>query len=140
MRIRRPFGWGVLTLLDTEAGGEWPELRPGARYAAGPSVLCLVVRHAQDVDADLEAREDDDLISPFEVEVRCRVDALPPSPVDLVVELACPSGRLEVGDADRWDALELPPGRWTVSVRAEPPGAPERVDIWFRRIEGSTPP
>ena len=133
LTIRRPFEWGIVLIADSEHGGELPELQRGHPCAAGPSVLIVVVRHAQDTDADLAALDPNDVVPSFEVTVRCWKARPPLESPTFLTELDLSSGSVEIGDADRWDALILAPGRWKVSVKAEPADHPEVVDLWFQR-------
>jgi hypothetical protein len=121
--IRRPFQWGILIIADPRASA-LPELVGGEAVVASDSAVIVGVRHAQDVD-DLDDTD-------FEVAVSCA-----PGPVERGSALAfdgvltVQSGRLDVGDANHWDALLVSPGRWRIQIETDPAEHPERLTVWL---------
>jgi hypothetical protein len=136
LEVARPFEWGIVLVCDEQASDDWPSLERGAAFATSSSCLAIVVRHAQDTDADLGSLQPSDPVPPFNVSVRCWVNETPPSDASIRVDLEVPSGRVVIGDAERWDTIDLVPGGWAVSVTTGPVDHPESVDIWFNRPVG----
>ncbi len=133
LAVRRPFQWGILILADPTASGvRWPELVRGAAFAATPSCVVTVVRHAQDTDSD-PTLAPDDVVPPFEVSVRCWVNRQQTTETSFDGLLELPSGSLQLGDADRWDKITMPSDVWPIQIATFPPDHPEQVDIWLGR-------
>lgn len=55
LRLRRPFGWGVVIVTD-RASGEIPEGLNELGFATSPTGLAFRVRHAQDVELGAQRR------------------------------------------------------------------------------------
>jgi hypothetical protein len=108
-------------------------LERGAAFAASRSCLEVVVRHAQDTDRDLSTLGPSDAVPPFEVLVRCWLNTEPSSDTYIEATLDVPSGRVVVGDAERWDTIQLVPGMWTLRVATTPADHPREVDIWLNQ-------
>jgi hypothetical protein len=119
--IRRPFHWGIVTFCDDRDLEPWPDLVRGESFAASEICVVALVRHAQDIETDLSDLNPNDPLPFAEVNVRVWVDDAPSVggfQFDGVLRIN--SGTLNVGDADRWDAMELPPGPWRLRVRTSP--------------------
>jgi hypothetical protein len=128
--LQRPFGWGVLFLGDSDA--EPIDVDPDTIVTWGreDQTLAVLVRHAQDVDADvLDALDDDDKV-PL-VEVTVNVHWTPVGTADAEGIIAIPSGVLVIGDADHEEPFAVTPGRWRVQVSLEPQEHAEHVDLWL---------
>ena len=128
--LLRAFGWGVLFVGDSNA--EPIEVDPDAIVTWGreDQTIAVLVRHAQDVDADvLDARGDDDEVPLAEVTVNVRW--VPAGTADAEGFIAVPSGVLVIGDADQEEPLPVTPGKWRVQVSLEPQEHAERVDLWL---------
>jgi hypothetical protein len=135
LELSRPFEWGIVLLCDDRATNDWPSLERGAAFAASRSALEIVVRHAQDTDADLSSLDPSDPVPPFNVLVRCWVGTDPSSHASIESILTMSSCRMVIGDAERWDAIDLAPGEWTVCVATAPADHAEEVSIWLNRVE-----
>jgi hypothetical protein len=95
--VTRPWHWGVAILSDPSLSGEIPEVEPEARVSANGMGVVVLVRHAHDV----ESLDDDE--AEATVALR-RWSAAPEIEVNRTVlfegQLATPTGRLGLGDAD----------------------------------------
>ena len=118
-------------LCDASTSGDWPDLERGAAYAASGTCLQIVVRHAQDTDVDLSTLAPSDPVPPVEVIVRCWVNVAPSPLARIGGSFEIASGRLVLGDAERWDTIDLVPGTWTILARTSPADHPELVEIWI---------
>jgi hypothetical protein len=125
-RLRRTFDWGILFVTDSDETG-LPDFDLAKTVDTTPCAMSIAVRHAQDVEVDNE---------PFLVSVAVHVSAEPPPLAHLTFNgvIDFPSGRLEIGDADETQTIQLSPGRWSVAVEAVPADHPEQVDIWLDRL------
>src|SRR5581483_786068 len=135
LEASRPFEWGIVLVCDGQSTDEWPELQRGAAFAASRACLGIVVRHAQDTEADVESLKPSDPVPPFKVAIRCWLDAVPPPDAPIRIALDVPSGRVVVGDAAGWDSIELLPGEWSVCAAPRPFDYPESVDLWFTKAD-----
>lgn len=130
-RVKRPFSWGVLLLMDRDAS-DVPSLGDAPVSAWGRG-LAVKVLHAQDVDATGYLA--DAAVSPAQVEVQMRIgSALQPGAETFRGAIDVPSGVLTVGDAEREDALAIGPGRWTVEIDCTPPDHAEIVRVWLSPV------
>lgn len=126
LRLQRPFGWGVLMLVDAQAHDTALALATGP-VAATPTALAIRVRHAQDVELDVH---DGESVVPL-CTVNVAVAAGPSTDADLAFDgvLDVPSGTLLVGDPDQENALDVGPGRYRVQVWLDDPDHAEHVRI-----------
>jgi len=123
----QPFHWGLLLAFDNDGDWELPGgLREGEVSASG-TCLAAPVLHAQDVEVD-ETDDPDALLPEALVEVLV-VHGVLTDPADFVGVLECPSGQLQVGDADEYRIIQVPEGDLDVEVRLEPKEHAERVVI-----------
>lgn len=127
-QTRRPFGWGLLLLMDRDAS-DVPELTDTV-VSQSAHGLAVKVLHAQDVD--LRGFESDEVISPAKVQVDVLVGNRPRSEVLFSGVIDVPSGVLILGDAEHEDALEIGPGRWAVQVDWSPHEFAENVRVWLQ--------
>jgi hypothetical protein len=128
-QTKRPFGWGIVLFLDRDSV-DVPELSD-LPVSQSPRGFVVKVRHAQDVDLDGFAYEDD--VPPAEVQILIWLDHEAPGPVTFSCDIEVPSGVLTVGDADHQDALPIGAGLWSVQIDCEPPSHSDRVTVWLRR-------
>src|ERR1017187_4222750 len=92
----RPWHWGIAIVVDPEC--EAPEVQPEQVVTVDESGLVVLVRHAQDIEAD--ALGDDRKLATATIHVRALANAEPtPRPVLCDVVLITPSQRLGIGDA-----------------------------------------
>jgi hypothetical protein len=128
--LRRPFGWGVLFLGDSRADHIEVDPETLVTWGREDQTVAVLVRHAQDVDADvLDALADDDEVPEVEVSVNVHWGAADTADVEGVI--AVPSGVLAIGDADVEEPISVTPGRWCVQISLEPREHAERVDVWL---------
>ncbi len=106
----QPFRWGLLTVLDPGSAWELPDLEaPGGAHATATCVTASVL-HASDVEV-FEGWPDDLPLPLAQVDVVIATSEAPPgSQVDLDRELTCPSGHLEIGDAESARLVNVVPG------------------------------
>lgn len=134
--LRRSFGWGVLFIGDAEA--DIVEVDPDSPVTWGreDQTVCVLVRHAQDVDDDvLESLQDDDEVPYAEVDVSVHLGRADPEQEVSEGFIAVPTGRVSIGDADQEDSVSVVPGRWRVELSLVPLEQAERVDIWLSRAD-----
>jgi hypothetical protein len=81
--------------------------------------LSVPVLHAQDVETP-EGLGPDELLLQAEVQVTVTVTVEDLGDAEFTCLLACPSGRLQVGDADAFKTVDVPPGELRVQVRRQP--------------------
>jgi len=129
-QVRRPFGWGLVLLLDRDTS-EVPSLT-GSAVSQSAEGLAVKVLHAQDVD--LAGAGPDDVIPPPQVLIRVRIGERPHGEVLFSGVIDVPSGVLTVGDAEQEDALEIGPGRWAVQVDCAPTEFAETVRVWLQPL------
>jgi hypothetical protein len=128
LHLRRGFGWGILTLLDSP-NGQAPDLHDH-RFAGSASGMTIVVRHAQDIDATvLDNLAPDDTIPETQVTVHVWIATEPLESSDYSSLLTVTGGRIVIGDGDPWQTLDLPAGSWQAQVTVSPTDAPEQVEI-----------
>ena len=128
VRWAQPFHWGLLIAHDSDADWEVPSDVGKAPVAATTTCLAIAVRHAQDVqvvdDGESEA------VPPPQAEVQV---VLTTRPLEVVPDydgtLRCPSGRLQVGDADEYRLVQVPAGDLRAQVWLEPEERARRVVI-----------
>lgn len=127
-RWTQPFRWGLLTAFDEQAPWELPEGIGDNSIRASTSCVAVPVLHAQDVevpdDADPEAP-----LPEATVEVTVLVGAPPRKSPEFDGLLSCPSGRLNVGDAENERVIEVAPGQVRVQIWREPMEFAERVTL-----------
>ncbi len=123
----QPFHWGLLIAHDNDADWAVPANVGKGCIAATPSCLAVPVRHSQDV----KLYDDGDEETPLpQAEVKVVLTTRPLEvPADYDGPLKCPSGRLQVGDADEYRLVQVPAGHHRVQVWLEPAGRAERVVI-----------
>ena len=125
----QPFHWGLLLAFDNHGDSDW-ELPGGlgeGEVSASRTCLAAPVLHAQDVRFD-ETADPNVLLPEALVEVLV-VHGVLTEPADFVGVLECPSGHLQVGDADEYRIIQVPEGDLDVQVRLEPKERAERVVI-----------
>jgi hypothetical protein len=127
--LRRPFGWGILVIHDRIGLPRMPDGWTGDAVAADEHGAILPVHHAQDVE--LAGLSDDVPVPQFEVEVECFVGARADGRVQFDGVLACPDGRIQIGDADGEYELRLAPGAKRVQAALDPVIPSDRVTIWI---------
>ena len=121
LHLRRAFGWGIVTLLDSPNGLAL-DLHD-RRFAGSASGMTIVVRHAQDIDtALLDNLAPDDVVPEAQVAVHVWIATEPLESSDYSSVLTVTSGRIDIGDGDPWHTLDLPAGTW----QARPTDAPSR--------------
>jgi hypothetical protein len=127
VRWAQPFHWGILLAYDDHAEWEMPaNLREG-HVSATPSCLAVPVLLSTDVEVDKAADPDAPLP---EARVEVVISSRPlRGRKDYVGMLRCPSGQLQVGDADDYRIVEVPVGDLFVEVRLEPREHADRVCI-----------
>ena len=128
-RTERPFAWGIVLFQDRDSV-DVPELS-GSPVSHAPDGFVVKVRHAQDVDLDGYADDDDVPAAQVQIVIWLDQEAPGPSTFRGVIEVS--SGVLTVGDADHEDALAIGAGRWSVQIDCEPPIHSDRVTVWLRR-------
>lgn len=129
-QVKRPFWWGLILLMDRDAS-EVPSLTD-AVVSASSSGLAVKVLHAHDVD--LSGFEDEEIVSPAQVQVHVHVGDKPHVDALFSGEIDVLSGVLTVGDAEQEDALEIGPGRWAVQVECAPREFAEDVRVWLQAV------
>lgn len=125
--VARPFNWGVVLVSD-QLTDDIPSSSEGG-FSPSTQALAIAVRHAQDVDDDLDLQPDD-AVPPFVVRVCAqegRADRCP----DFACEIAVPSGTLAIGDAEEEALVELQPGTYRIEVAVDNVEHPESVHIWW---------
>lgn len=128
LHLRRGFGWGILTLLDSPHGLA-PDLHDH-RFAGSASGMTIVVRHAQDIDtAVLDNLAPDDVVPEAQVAVQVWMATEPLESSDYSSVLTVTGGRIDIGDGNPWHTLDLPAGTWHAQVTVSPTDAPEQVEI-----------
>ena len=129
VRWSQPFHWGLLIVHDNEADWAVPANVGNGCVAATTSCLAVAVRHSQDVKFyDDDDGDDEAPLPQAEVDVvltRRPLEILP----DYDGPLECPTGRLQVGDADEYRVVQVPAGTHRVQVWLEPEVHAERVVI-----------
>jgi len=131
--VRRPFGWGVLFIGDSEAQPVEVDPHAAVTWGREDEAVAVLVRHAQDVDAEvLDGLGDEDDVPLVEVTVTIRWTAAPAPDSEGV--LAVPSGLIIIGDAERQDVVAVSPGRWRVQVTLEPSEHAEQVGLWLTPV------
>jgi len=124
---RQAFRWGLLLAFDDQAEWALPEGVGSGAILASSTCLAVPVLHAQDVEVPGDWPEDEALPE-AEVEVRVVLGVIPDE-AEFVGVLECPSGRLNVGDADFSQVLGVPVGLLALSVTREPVKFAESVTI-----------
>jgi hypothetical protein len=95
--VVRPWHWGIAMVVDPEC--EAPDVRPEQVVTVDESGLVVLVRHAQDLEAD--PLGDDWEWATATIHVRALANAEPtPRPVLCDAVLTTPSQQLGIGDAD----------------------------------------
>jgi hypothetical protein len=123
----QPFQWGVLLAFDSEAAWRLPADVGTDAIASSGTCIAVPVLHAQDVEIPDDWPDDDD-VPDADVRVTVTLGSAP-AVAEFVGTLACPSGRLTVGDADSSRELHVPGGVLTVAVSREPMQFAESVTI-----------
>jgi hypothetical protein len=129
VRWSQPFHWGLLLAFDDAADADWEipgDIREG-HVSATPTCLAVPVLHSADVVFDEEADPDTPLPE-AEVEVVLAARPLQKRP-NYAGVLRCPSGQLQVGDADEYCLVQVPRGDLNVAVWLEPREHADRVVI-----------
>jgi hypothetical protein len=128
--LQRAFGWGVLFFGDSNAQPAGMDADAVVTWGSEDEAVAVLVRHAQDIDADVLDALDDDQEAPL-VEITVSVHWGATDSADADGFIAVPSGVLVIGDADWEEPLAVLPGRWRVQVSLEPEEHAERVDLWL---------
>jgi hypothetical protein len=123
----QPFQWGLLLAFDDEADWSLPDGVGVDGIASSGTCIAVTVLHAQDVEIPDDWPDDEDVPN-AEVEVTVTLGSAP-SVAEFVGTLACPSGRLNVGDAESSRVLDVPSGVLAVAVSREPVHFAESVTI-----------
>ena len=124
---KQPFQWGLLLAFDDEADWTLPEGVGTDGIVSSATCITVPVLHAQDVEIPDDWPDDED-VPDAEVEVEVTLGSPAPA-AEFVGTLACPSGRLNVGDAESSRVLDVPSGVLTVAVTREPMQFAESVTI-----------
>lgn len=124
---KQPFQWGLLLAFDSEADWNLPEGVGTDGIVSSATCIAVPVLHAQDVEIPDDWPDDED-VPDAEVEVTVTIGSLP-SGAEFVGTLACPSGRLNVGDGESSRVLDVPAGVLAVAVSREPIQFAESVTI-----------
>ena len=131
VRWTQPFHWGLLIAHDHDAEWEVPT-KVGKGYVVGTtSCLAIPVRHSQDI-AICDDGDSDAPVPQAEVDVVLTTRPLEEVP-DYDGPLQCPTGRLQVGDADEYRLVQVPAGDLLVQVWLDPEEHAERVVIALQR-------
>jgi hypothetical protein len=128
--IKRPFGWGLLHVLDRRTHPV-PDVVADSIVTASDEGLAIIVHHAQ--DTPLDGFEPHEVVPPAEVEVRIYVDTQGPNTRVVEADISVPSGTLNVGDAEQEETLDIGVGRWHVQVVCTPWQHADEVELWFHR-------
>jgi hypothetical protein len=129
--VQRSFGWGFVLIADSRAP-DIPDLFGDGIVVATSTAVAVLVRHAQDVNA--EGLDDEDEVPPFSVSVHVWTGRSTDVATIFDGVIAVPSGQLTVGDADRVDLLAIGPGRWRIQIVLAPEVHAENVGIWITRM------
>jgi hypothetical protein len=124
---KQPFQSGLLLAFDDEADWSLPEGVGTDGIASSATCIAVPVLHAQDVEIPDDWPDDEDAPE-AEVEVTVALGSAPPG-AEFVGTLACPSGRLNVGDAESSRVFDVPVGVLAVAVSREPTQFAESVTI-----------
>lgn len=126
--IERPFNWGVLLVSD-----QFTDDIPGSSqtgFSVSQQALAIAVRHAQDVDYDDLDLEPDDVVPPTQVRVRV-LEGRCPQPTDFDCQIAVPSGKLSIGDAEHEVLIDVESGTYRIEVALDVAEHPESVEVWW---------
>lgn len=124
---KQRFRWGLLLAFDDEADWSLPDSVGTDGIAASGTCIAVPVLHAKDFKIPDDWPDDEDLPD-AEVEVTVVLGSAPPG-AEFVGTLACPSGRLNVGDAESSRVLDVPAGVLALAVSREPVPFAESVII-----------
>ena len=131
VRWIQPFHWGLLIAHDDDADWEVPRGVGKGGVAGNTSCLAIPVRHSQDVKVD---EDRDPEAPPPQAQVAV---VLTTRPLEILPDydrpFQCPTGRLQVGDADEYRLVQVPSGNLRVQVWLEPEEHAERVVIALQR-------
>ena len=106
--------------FDEAAHFEPPTLSRDGAVQATRTCLSVPVLHAQDVETP-EGLGPDDPLPQAEVQVTVKVTAEDLGDAEFACLLTCPSGRLQIGDAEAFRVVDVPMGDLRVQVRRHPP-------------------
>ena len=123
LHISRAFHWGIVILGDAEAM-DIPQAIT-TRVTASDSAAVVAVHHAQDVPVGGDE---------FKVEVCVKAGRSELAELAFDGVLQIRSGRLEVGDADEWEALRVEPGSVRLQISASPAESPDAVQVWVSSV------
>ena len=125
----RPWHWGIAIVADPK--GEVPEVQPEQVVTIGESGLVILVRHAEDIEA--EVFENDWEWGTATIHVKTLAEAeLTSCPVLCDVVLNTPTYRLGIGDADGEVILPCPgTGRTRLVVSADDVGEGGLDEVWI---------
>ena len=125
----QPFRWGLLIAFDSEGQFELPDGIGSNAVRASSTCLTVPVLHAQDVEIPEDAGPNEPIP---EAQVHVMV-AFAKAAVDVEFEssLACPSGRLYIGDAENERVIDVPPGNLLVQVARAPIDFAEQVTLYL---------
>lgn len=125
---KQPFQWGLLLVFDDAL--DRVELPGGIgtdSIVSSATCVAVPVLHAQDVEIPDDWPDDAEL--PY-AEVQVTIMVGPASPgAEFVGSIDCPSGRLNVGDAESFKVSDVPTGVLAIAVTREPRQFAESVTI-----------
>jgi hypothetical protein len=124
----RPWHWGIAIVADPE--GEVPEVQPGQAVTIGESGLVILVRHAQDIEAEVFEGDGEWATATVHVKTLAEAESTP-RPVLCDVVLNTPTYRLGIGDADGEVIVPCPGmGRTRLVVSADDVGEGGLDEVW----------
>jgi len=116
--------------FDAEGPFELPEGIGSNAVRATSTCLTVPVLHAQDVDKPDDAGPNDP-IPEARVQVTVTFGTADAAAVEFEGSLACPSGRLCVGDAENECVIDVPRGDLWVQVARTPSEFAEQVSLFL---------
>lgn len=125
-RWSQPFHWGLLMAFDATEPFEPPHLSRDEAVQASDTSMSVPVLHAQDIETPPGIGPDEPLPH-AEVQVTVHVGGSALEHPEFEAKLYCPSGRLQVGDAEASRIIEVPPGVLRVQVNRRPQQFAEEV-------------
>src|SRR5690348_5223864 len=125
----RPWHWGLAIVADPK--GEVPEVQPEQVVTIGESGLVILVRHAQDIEAEVFENDWEWGTATIHVKTLAEAESTP-RPVLCDVVLNTPTCRLGIGDADGEVILPCPgTGRTRLVVSADDVGEGGLDEVWI---------
>ena len=127
----QPFNWGLLMAFDEAAPFDPPTLSRDGAVQATRTCLSVPVLHSQDVETP-QGLGPDDPLPQAEVQVTVKVTVDDLADAEFACLLSCPTGRLQIGDADAFRVVDVPRGNLRVQVRRDHPQFAEDVVMHIR--------